>query len=339
MIVDKKNWKEVFSDFSIYDCAIRNRDMYMFVLVGNSDDQHRDPLPKTRFLMVYGDEPVEDRFYYSDFDDFGFTSIAFHNNPSWEFIAVDTGATVYSHNTDQDDSEHMINTDWPVKNKKGEVRGAAIQNVVRVNGQIYALGTERRIYRRKGIGSWVDIALEGGGPEFPKARLEKGSLFDYGFNDMSAFGKDDIYTVGGVGDIWHFNGKKWQQVHFPANELLNTVCCAGDGNVYITGNNGSLWAGREDKWKRLAKGELSLAFKDSAWFAGRLYCGNDYGLWVLKDGKLKSLQDEVDSVVATSCGRIDISPDGLLMLTAGQHGATLFDGKKWEVLFNAFQLG
>jgi hypothetical protein len=160
---------------------------------------------------------------------------------------------------------------------------------------------------------------------------------------MSAFSENDMYAAGGQGDLWHYNGTKWRQLPFPSNELLHTICCAGDGNVYITGQNGSLWVGREDRWKKLADGELSLPFKDSEWFAGKLYCGSDYGLWVKHEkGQLLPLRDADESVngdIAMSSGRIDISPDGSLMLTAGPMGASLYDGKKWQLLFNSNLLG
>jgi hypothetical protein len=182
---------------------------------------------------------------------------------------------------------------------------------------------------------WTETTQSTGGISFDL--LTEGSGLDYGFADIAAFSDNDIYAVGGSGDVWHCDGKKWQRIHFPSNELLFTVCCAGDGNVYITGINGSLWVGRGDRWKRLFEGHFSVPFKDTAWFAGRLYCGGGYGLWVLKNDKLEPLKDEVDSVVATSVGRIDISPDGKLMLSAGPYGATIYDGTTWQVLFNSMQ--
>jgi hypothetical protein len=215
-------------------------------------------------------------------------------------------------------------------------RGAAFSKCVRINEDIYLIASRRRIFRRERMEHWTEITQLPGVMPYNPSVLE-GSTLDFGFEDIAAFDHSDIYAVGGSGDVWHYNGKKWQQIHFPSNELLFTVCCAGDGNVYITGNNGSLWVGRGDRWKRLSEGRFSSPFKDTAWFAGRLFCGNGLGLWYLKGDKLESIRDEVDSKVATSVGRIDISPDGKLMLTAGPYGATIYDGEKWDVLFNSLQ--
>jgi hypothetical protein len=38
-------------------------------------------------------------------------------------------------------------------------------------------------------------------------------------------------------------------------------------------------------------------------------------------------------------GRIDISPDGKTMLTAGARGAALFDGTHWQLLVSSLELG
>ncbi len=332
MIFDKKSWGKFGHGFSVYDCAIRDRDNLYFLLV--EDTEIQDPIPETRLLFVYADLNIDERFFAKRFTQFNVTSIAYHANSTREILAVDTFGHVYSYDTERDGEEAILDTHWPTQEK----RSAGISRVVRVNQQLYAIGSERRIYRRKGINSWPELSAEGPGVPFPHERLTGASVFDFGFEDMSSFGSDDMYAVGGTGDVWHFNGKHWQQIHFPSNELLYTVCCAGDGNVYITGNGGSIWVGRNDRWKRIVEGKFSLSFKDTEWFSGRLYCGNSYGLWFLSNGKLEPLKNEVDSVVATSAGRIDISPDGTLMLTAGPYGASIFDGTNWEVLFNSIQL-
>lgn len=333
MIFDKAQWVKFGKGFSVQDCAYGFDGRYCFVLVQNAEGL--DPGPRTRFLFIRPERPMEKRFYFKEVGHFDMTSIAFSTHPAAEFVAVDMDGNVYSYDEERDGEEVRFPDIWP----NGDLRSVP-SKVVRLNNVCHVVTTDRRIFRRVGVDRWIEVTAKKDGIPFPKERLNKKvSAIDLGFQDIAAFNDNDIYAVGGAGDIWHFNGKKWQQIHFPSNELLYTVCCGGDGNVYVTGNRGSLWVGREDRWKKMADGALSLQFKDSVWFAGRLYCGNDYGLWVLKDGKLKSLQEEVDSVVATSCGRLDVSPDGTLLLTAGPHGATLYDGKKWEVLFNSMQLG
>ena len=135
-------------------------------------------------------------------------------------------------------------------------------------------------------------------------------------------------------------GKQWQQCPFPTNEDLETVCCAGDGNVYISDMKGCVWVGRETRWKKLADADIAWGYQpvDSAWFNGRLYLGSQEGVWTL-DAKnhLVPLQDvEPGAPNPTNSGRLDVSPDGKFLLTAGPHGACLHDGQKWTRLFSTF---
>ena len=162
-----------------------------------------------------------------------------------------------------------------------------------------------------------------------------------GFRDMSAFSANDMYAVGGEGDVWRFDGSKWHNCPIPTDRDLITVCCAGDGKVYITEINGTVWVGREDKWKKIAEADIAFGFGpvDSAWFNNKLYLGAQEGLWAI-DAKKKivlPLGDlDTGAPNATNSGRLDLSPDGKYLLTAGSYGACLNDGTGWQRLFSSF---
>jgi hypothetical protein len=214
--------------------------------------------------------------------------------------------------------------------------------VVRAAGQVYVLGIFRKIYRRVGIDQWVDFSSEGMGIPLPKDAATKSDYFlRLGFRDLSAFNANDMYAVGGDGDVWHFNGKRWTQIQLPTNKDLWTVCCAGDGNVYITEFSGTVWMGRDKRWVKLAEASIAPGYQpvDSVWFNDRLYLGGQEGLWTL-DAKRKNLVplDEVETKAPnpTNSGRLDLSPDGKYLLTAGPHGACINDGTGWTRLFNTF---
>jgi hypothetical protein len=212
---------------------------------------------------------MDERFGYMEVGDFKQTSIAFHENPKWEFVATGLGGQVFSQASGRAERESDLPRDIPNCDY-----ASPFTRCVRVNEVIHAVAWDRRIFRREKMEQWTEITQLPGGIPYDKLTYSGESSLELGFADIAAFDASDIYAVGGSGDVWHYNGKKWQQIHFPSNELLFTVCCAGDGNVYITGNNGSLWAGRGDRWKRLSEGRFSSPFKDTSWFAGRLFCGN-----------------------------------------------------------------
>ena len=104
-----------------------------------------------------------------------------------------------------------------------------------IDGYAYSVGGSRNVYKRVDLGTWVKLD-----PGIPK--LDYSS--DNGFDDLDAFDEADMYAVGGMGDVWHFNGQSWRQMAFPRQVPLTTVTCAADGWVYIT-SLGGLWRGRE----------------------------------------------------------------------------------------------
>ncbi|HVK56217.1 MAG TPA: hypothetical protein VM532_14465 [Burkholderiales bacterium] len=272
---------------------------------------------------------MEKRFFAKRFGHFDFANIAYANGIEEEFVAVDLGGYVFSYDANRADEEEQH-----PRELKGTDLGNVINNIVRVGQSIYTVGGPRRVYKRLGMNQWQDLTAT---LPIPKAFLAtKSNMADFYWKDLSGFSESDMYAAGGAGEVWRFDGSDWIQCAFPSNERLYNVCCAGDGNVYIGGNMGSLWVGRENKWKKLGDGAFTVPLKNIAWFGGKLWCGSEYGLWELKDGKL--MRADIPAEAQLVSGAIDISPDNGLMLTAGPDGAALFDGARWEVLFNRHDL-
>lgn len=334
VVFDDASWRAFVMGYTIYDCAIVREKGYGFVLVEQKNN--RDPLPVTRFINLAADKPMDARFAVYEVGHFGFTTITCGTNPP-EYVAVDTGRRVYSASGQRKGVEKDM--DEVVDMSVGDAT-CVIERVVRVAGQVYALGCYRKIYRRVGHDQWVDLASEGHGVPLP-ADFEKRHymLVELGFKDMCGFNANDMYAVGGKGDVWHFNGEKWKQCPFPTNTVLETVACGDDGQVYISDQKGCVWAGRENRWKQIADADFNWGHQptDSAWFKGRLYLGSQECLYVLSDKKLVPLHDLDETSPKTGdCGRVDVSPDGNFMLTAGSQGASLYDGEKWTKLFSSF---
>lgn len=181
----------------------------------------------------------------------------------------------------------------------------------------------RRIYKRTAIGQWVPV-MDG----FPQ-NIEEG---EWGFNDIDAFSEDDMYTVGGSGDVWRYDGHKWNMCGFPSNEQLSTVVCAPDGHVYIGGEGGNLWVGRENTWKRVYEGQSTILWNEMRWFEGKLWLASDYMLKVW-DGKTLERPKNGDNPVVLS-GHID-ARDGILVV-AGGYTIDLYDGQEWKSIMKPF---
>lgn len=188
-----------------------------------------------------------------------------------------------------------------------------------LDGYAYSVGGGRSIYKRTDIGLWTPLR-EG----LPDVDVDTSQ----GFNDLDAFSPSDMYAVGGHGDVWHFDGQRWEQQGFPSNVQLSTVTCAGDGKVYISGEGGSLWVGEKSTWKRLYEGHSSILWNDALWFEGELWLASDYQLRVWRDGEMSLVMDGDRQVPAY--GHMD-ARDGLLVV-ATPDSVWGFDGRAWRSL-------
>ena len=187
-----------------------------------------------------------------------------------------------------------------------------------IGGYAYSVGGQRKIYKRVDLGKWVKVA------DLPRGeRIEA-----VGFNDLDAFSDNDMYAVGGHGDVWHFDGNTWTQMAFPSKMQLATVTCAGDGKVYISGEGGSLWVGQRSTWELLYEGSSSVLWNDVLWFDGRLWLASDYQLRTLNGRTLAAVEHQGETVAAF--GHMD-ARDGLLAV-ASPWALMTFDGQTWRTI-------
>jgi hypothetical protein len=348
---DKETWTTFIDGYTIMDGTLGRGDGFIgFVQleVTEKDGNDDNYLVKTRFLQMSLHRPPEKRFYrHMDY--------AYATNPmisstcgdNYEFVITDTVGNVGSYTIQRKDGYEGEIPEIPNHN----YGGIAIEKIVRIDNTIFVTGGKHRVLRRTGYQSWSmeNIPLPKPLQNLPEdydEHMSKSQRDEVFFTmlrsnlfDMAGFSLSDMYAVGNKGVVWHFNGKTWELIPFPSNLDLHTVCCADDGQVYITTQEGKIFKGRDNRWELLVNYDnLSLPYRDSAWFAGRLWCANDYGMWALEGKKMVPCQSLKNNPVPYECaytsGRIDISPDKKKMLICGQRGASLFDGEKWEVLFH-----
>ncbi|MDQ1835551.1 WD40/YVTN/BNR-like repeat-containing protein, partial [Massilia scottii] len=212
--------------------------------------------------------------------------------------------------------------DTPVKECKGSpVRRGAIFRMKMIQGYAYVCGGNRSAGKRLDKGEWFSHS---------EAIPKLADSSDAGFEDIAGFSENDLYAVGGKGDVWHYNGKTWQQVSFPTNIWTTTVCCGGDGNVYISCYEGLTFMGRDNRWKKIYDGGISLGFKDMVWHEGKVWCTNDNGVWTIENGKLARASG-LPSEIYVCSGSLSVN-DGV-MLMAGLGGAAFMEQGQWHNLF------
>ena len=120
------------------------------------------------------------------------------------------------------------------------------------------------------------------------------------------------------------------QHDFPSDEELTNVCCAGDGFVYVVSSKGHLWRGKGDTWEQLS-GERNSRWIDIVWFNNQLLLSSEFGLYQLRNDEVVGV--DAPARVTRYNGALSISPDNTLLLSAGNGGASLYDGTEWTVLF------
>ena len=204
------------------------------------------------------------------------------------------------------------------------------QKVKYIGRSFYVAGHVRSVLRRDGVEQWTNLTRE-----IQDDSLTTREKFDLGFDDIDGFDEADIYAVGGFGDVWHYNGKRWASVDIPTNGYICSVCCASDGNVYIGGAMHLVLRGRGDKWEIVNREETNDRFEQIVDYQGRILAVNEWGNTIF--------EITPDGVIEMDTGGFHLPPTSCLclavghgmLLTAGSETASLFDGKTWHRLFRS----
>jgi len=242
-----------------------------------------------------------------------------------------------------------------------------ISSIRVIDGQAYATGAWRTVFRRNGIDDWTCLH----GNDAKEVELLQESGKGVGFKDIGGFSKDDIYACGEAGDLWHYDGEKWEVIDAPTNKDMVSICCTPIGKVYIGCDDGTLIEGRGNSWNILK--EKAPEILDIIWYQKQLYiaCGM-HGLYQydgnkigstkgisslgVSMGKEDSLSDGIKHALETNgmnkedIGLLDalssvnmgndilISPrtlatDGEILLISDNNRVVAFNGSEWKILF------
>jgi hypothetical protein len=346
-IFDKDTWSKFAAGYFVRDCTIGfDEGRLGFLLYEElAPDADLGEGWQIRVLAVKLANPFEKRFYSMSANKLirspSLTSVWGGSNG--EFVAVGSDRECYSY---RPNSHKGIES--AIKFQGGKLHPEAYgefdsvtYKTVRVGSTVFAVGAPFRIFERIAGQQWrehkeIPIPVELG------ARDHDGyihAISNCDFRDLGGLSPDDMYAVGSAGTVWRRKAGQWRQLAFPTNLRLHTVAVAPDGTAYITDIRGSVWQGQDEKWQRIVHVDNMLAYEDSAWFAGRLWCTNDSaGPFVLEGKEMvpahRAKNAPMPAEIAQFAHRIDVSPDGKTMLVAGMHGAALYDGSTWTVLFN-----
>jgi hypothetical protein len=319
--ISNEKWERHIKGWVIVDCAIYGKDAILLVA--------RKDLPQ-EIVSRGWDSDIPTRLIYAFFDgrcgNDGFEDFALPKcgvsckpNPQGLIINRNTEGQLFARGSGQNGLEAVK----PGADNEESFYG---NRLVCIDGWTYALAGHREVHKRIDIGKWQPM-MNG----FNQPRYEN-SYRDWGFNDMDGPNENNLYAVGGNGDVWRYDGNKWRWCDFPSNEVLATVTVAPDGQVYISGDGGSLWVGKENTWKQLAKAHSTINYNDSVWFNDQLWLCSDYRLEVW-DGKKLDRPVHGDSTIVYS-GHMDAHEN--LLVVAGVSEVHAFDGKEWHTIVQTY---
>lgn len=313
--LDKAGWEKNFKGWIITDCATRGDGMISLcarkVIPHEKASLMWDYDIPTRLVNIDLKNPGADNWGHQEVEGFNIPVLGISRAP----FPVPQGL-IASKNKNGDVFPRGSGVNGPMEFI--HVGGEPFPNRLKcINGYTWCVSSARRIYKRVAVGKWVP--MNQGFPNVPRSS-------SLGFDDMDAFAENDMYAVGGDGDVWHFNGTVWRQMGFPSNVQLGTVTCAGDGKVYISGEGGSLWVGRESTWKKIYTGGSSILWNDVLWFNGQLWLASDYQFMVWNGKKMEGVSHDGKPVFMN--GHMDACNGELLI--AGSDVVMTFDGRQWK---------
>ncbi len=328
MLITPSEYKEVLNTYYFTDCVVRDRTMFTFVAsryytdeeVAEEEREWLDPLMRDkRVIPFFVHREPEKRWKWALIEGWSSIGGGASLHPKNQFVGIDTGSHVYATGS----GEGGVEDDIPRFKDGGPDRGT-LHRLKTIGGYAYACGLGRSVAKRLGKNSWFSHTQSIPDPDVNG----EDSGGRKGFKDIDGFNEQDIYAVGGKGDVWHFDGATWKQCAFPTNESTQSVCCGADGNVYISCYEGLTFVGRGDKWKKIHGGGITLGFKDMVWYEDRVWCTGDYGIWTIHNEKVS--EPELDSEVRACAGNMYVN-DGVLLI-AGLGGAAFKEGGKWQTI-------
>jgi len=175
---------------------------------------------------------------------------------------------------------------YPIPNNE---RGQLAKGITNIDGDVYAYGMVRSVFKRTGVKQWENISTKTKHPNlYADIEASKSDLVGswVGFSALDGFNANDIYAGGNQGDFWHYNGQKWRKIDLPTNFDISTITCGKDGLVYVGCRIGEVIIGRDNAWEVIGKAK---EITHSCWFDGKAYLSSKDGRIYTYDAKKKDL--------------------------------------------------
>lgn len=196
----------------------------------------------------------------------------------------------------------------------GRLRAAA-----QIGGLVYAAGMGRTVVVRE-QSAWeaIDAGL----------RRRSPSTGPIGFEAIAGNSRANIYAAGWHGDLWQFDGSRWQERNLPTNAVITGACCTRSGTAYLVGRGGLLLRGKDATWEVVDHGVTREDFWSAAAVGETAYFSTMRALYRSENDSL-ALVDFGDDL-PSSCYSLACVQEKLLSI--GAKDVMLLCGDRWQRL-------
>jgi hypothetical protein len=204
--------------------------------------------------------------------------------------------------------EHIPGAGLGFTDARGYV--SALKNIA---NQLYVCGYHRQVYTRRDA-SWISLADD---------ILSTAS--GTGFLDIDGSAHDQLYAVGWNGEIFFYDGQRWQRDACPISDHLSSVRCLPDGEVWICSYAGHVLRGAFGHWTLIDTAGLSANWYCLEVHEGVVYLAGD-GVLARVDGAKAVALDPLGRPLSTH--RLH-SRDGALW-SVGEHDIVVLEDGVWR---------
>jgi hypothetical protein len=183
-----------------------------------------------------------------------------------------------------------------------------------IEDHVYAVGMGRMVYRRSSGGHWerFDNGMRG----------DRSAIEISGLLGIDGCSESYVYAVGFRGELWRYDGSRWNAVDSPTNLKLERVRVISSDLAVACGAAGTILVGSGDQWRSVSQTLTRRTFWGLEYFQGLFYLADGKAIYVF-DGEVLSQMDLV-SLGPVAMTRLHAADE--MLWSVGERDVIKFDG-------------
>ena len=153
---------------------------------------------------------------------------------------------------------------------------------------------------------------------------------EFRLNAIFGFSPNDIYSVGGGGQLLHFDGSEWSLIKTPVQTNLNDIHGSSNNNIIAVGDNGVIIRFDGICWKSIPsdiQSNLNSVFVVSE---NSIIITGDDGIFIqYENGEFKQVKIE-DSEIKSFGDVWGVTENDIFVITDNNEMLLHYDGESWN---------